>query len=209
MDKCVFCCGSHVANEYDEPFYARYGYKALSSVGAINEGWVLIIPDEHCASSKKYFSVSSYLDFVKTVKIGVQEEYGECVVFEHGPKSAGSLTGCGVDHAHLHIVPVNFYDFEEAVGKAGKEWKKIRLDDVEAYVRENEYLMYSNSEDWDSGLVNIHILPESESQFFRKVVALISGASEFYDYKKYKFTDNAINTKRRLHKLFHSCCEVA
>ena len=30
------------------------------------------------------------------------------VMFEHGPQRLCSTVGCGVDYAHLHIVPTNF-----------------------------------------------------------------------------------------------------
>jgi hypothetical protein len=43
--------------------------------------------------------------------------------FEHGPSAAGSSVGCGVDHAHLHMIidaPFSFRDFASNAAESGQ-----------------------------------------------------------------------------------------
>ena len=41
-------------------------------------------------------------------------------MFEHGASHTGSIMGCGVDHAHVHLVPLDFNLAEEAVSELGR-----------------------------------------------------------------------------------------
>jgi hypothetical protein len=43
----------------------------------------------------------------KDLVVGVlRKQYGDVAAFEHGPADRGRAIGCGVDHAHLPILPV-------------------------------------------------------------------------------------------------------
>lgn len=209
MNECAFCDLSETKIEFDKPFYSGNGYKAISSIGAITEGWVLVVPDMHCTSSKNFFEKDSYINFVNEIRRSIQGEYGECVVFEHGPKEEGSLTGCGVDHAHLHIVPLSYREFQKSIDQSGRDWTKVKFEEINSHVGDAEYLLYSGAQEWEERSVRIHILEESESQFFRKVAAMVLGVPDNYDYKKYQYIENAIKTRRRLVGKQVSPCEVA
>ena len=38
----------------------------------------------------------------------VERAFGPVTVFEHGPSRPGRAPGCGVDHLHVHLVPLPF-----------------------------------------------------------------------------------------------------
>lgn len=51
--------------------------------------------------------------FVASFRERWEEVFGRVVAFEHGPATAGRPAGCGVDHAHLHLVPCGHLDAAE------------------------------------------------------------------------------------------------
>src|SRR6185503_1320171 len=69
--------------------------------------------------------------------------YGAVGAFEHGPSAASRTVGCGVDHAHLHLVPLQF-DLAAAVSPFlpnGGIWKSAGLEACQnAYDRGDDYL---------------------------------------------------------------------
>jgi ATP adenylyltransferase len=77
------------------------------SLGAFIEGWLLVAPREHVVASSELPDDHWHdLDAqVRTANEAVRAEYGPTVFFEHGAAGTNRTAGCGVDHAHLHIVP--------------------------------------------------------------------------------------------------------
>lgn len=80
---------------------------AFPSLGALLEGWVLIAPREHVIALSEldgdgWRDVALLAD---RVNMAIQAAYGPTVMFEHGAAGIHRTAGCGVDHAHLHIVP--------------------------------------------------------------------------------------------------------
>lgn len=79
---------------------------AFPSLGAICNGHILIIPKTHTTSLA--LTPSLVLEYVLELRERVAnkltERFGSVVQFEHGvlPGEGG---GCGVDHAHLHVLP--------------------------------------------------------------------------------------------------------
>lgn len=71
------------------------------------EGWLLVVPRTRTLS---YAQLPAELwpeaeAFTLDVASRVEREYGPVAIFEHGPGREESLVGCGVDYAHLHVVP--------------------------------------------------------------------------------------------------------
>lgn len=64
MDECRFC---GIANGRDNSLWSENAkvaesenYFAISSIGALVEGWTLIVPKKHCCSMKTVYSGSRY-----------------------------------------------------------------------------------------------------------------------------------------------------
>jgi ATP adenylyltransferase len=82
---------------------------AFPSLGAFIEGWVLVAPRAHVValsqlSGERWRDLDSVVDECVERIAGT---YGPVVLFEHGAASAKRTAGCGVDHAHVHVVPWN------------------------------------------------------------------------------------------------------
>lgn len=205
-NECRFCSivkGERNLGIVDTPIIENDNYMLLSSVGAMIEGWTLIIPKEHGYSMRGYYNSESFQTFFKRSLNLINEAYRDknVFVFEHGANTFGSLTSCGTNHSHLHIIPSEFYVLNEI--QEILDFKKIKLSELENYVKDSEYLMYSeiNNENKDNDIeCYVHLLDKPISQFFRKIIANKLGIPEKYDYKTNMNLDIAERTCKMLTK---------
>lgn len=171
----------------------------MPSLGSLVEGWLLITPKSHVLNSTqlkenerlelndlitKYSKASSDL-FEKNV-----------AVFEHGAVYQDSIIGCGIDHAHVHIVPVDF-DMEAQVKNSENTF--MELNDFISIV--DFYKNHPKNDDkpyWvfsvNNGPVQFTNTMKHTSQFFRKVIATAINSPESFDYKKSTSNKNVITT---------------
>jgi len=79
---------------------------AFPSLGALADGHVLISPKRHWHSLAALPDdvLSDFLALRAGIAQHLEHLYGPCVQFEHGVVE-GRGGGCGIDHAHLHLVP--------------------------------------------------------------------------------------------------------
>ena len=98
---------SATRNLWDTPLFESESFVALPTVGALVEGWLLIVPKTPTlafahVSGLRFLELENFL---KEVVPAIESNYGPVSVFEHGPCAVNSTIGCGVDYAHLHLVP--------------------------------------------------------------------------------------------------------
>lgn len=101
---CRFC-----GIEQREPLLERIErLVVVPSKGALVPGWVLVVPIDHVLTLAELPqpSRSPFAALVARVEARLLATVGPSVLFEHGPAAVGRSAGCGVDHAHLHVVPV-------------------------------------------------------------------------------------------------------
>lgn len=171
----------------------------VPSLGSLVEGWLLIIPKKHVLNSTlldsnerielndlitKYSDTSANL-FEKNV-----------AVFEHGAIFQDSIIGCGIDHAHVHIVPVDF-DMESEVKNLENTFMELS-DNINIIDFYNSYSKQDKKPYWifsvNNGPVKFTNEMQHTSQFFRKVIAAAINSPESYDYKKSTSNKNVIST---------------
>src|SRR5579862_8951840 len=105
---CMRCSSlkSHPFIEaWDIPLFESPNFVAVPSLGALVEGWLLLIPKCHVLSlgslpDSTHEELNEFKEFLYAALI---QCYGSASAFEHGPIIEKSAVGCGVDHAHLHI----------------------------------------------------------------------------------------------------------
>ena len=100
--------------------------------------------------------------------------------------------GCGVDHAHLHLVPLQVDLVSEALADRSIHWEAIpHWSELHQRVPEDrDYLLVSNV---DSIAYVANTAPPT-SQYFRKLVAKLHGMKSRWDYQTYPFAENAKST---------------
>ena len=186
MNNCRFCGIANGHNNEQKPENTKITesnhYFAISSIGALVEGWTLVAPKMHCCSMKEVYSDHEFTEFTNSLLRTLYACYGSVIAFEHGPNHEGSDTSCGTDHAHLHLVP--YRSLATVLSSLDLEWIPCRSTQVNSIVEENEYLFYCEpSNNWDDPVGLVHILKKPISQFFRKVIAKDQGNYEKYNYK--------------------------
>lgn len=203
------CCefGSHLAGgnrqthrPWDEVLFESENFVAVPTLGSLVEGWVLLVPRIHhlCIGAFSPQLMEEFQAFRATVQSALTSIYGNIVAFEHGPARTGHPAGCGVDHAHLHLVPWDG-SFETTVCEHAPSiiaWAHShgygKL--IERHRAGQTYLYYEEAtgEAW-SGTSDA--IP---SQFFRKVIARATGQEACYDWKLHNGLAAIESTIKRL-----------
>lgn len=204
---CKFCeiGAGRYKNEIDRPIVESADYFAVSSIGGFVPGWTLVFPKEHKFNMSGDYRNPSLHEFLRKVTAVVSKEYGRCVHFEHGAAKMDSQTGCGVNHAHFHIVPFSkSIETLATVHQAEYGWKNVLAGDIENRCNGTEYLFCGDGLGAAELTGLLSILDNSESQFFRKLIASAIGLDSLYDYKKYRFEELSADTSIRLRNCFTS-----
>jgi len=188
---------------YNQSLFETENFKVIPSLGSMVEGWILIIPKRHYISlgqlndNSLYEELSALTIYVAEI---LKKEYGEYVIFEHGAIEKETIIGCGVDYAHLHIVPVSLDLISETKNFLNYEfnWTEIgNLEFTNFYYRQHIPYLYYQTSNRKSYITTDQNIP---SQLFRKVIATHLSIYEKFDWKKHVFINNIQATIERLSK---------
>lgn len=211
-ETCAYCSNilSSMAQPSVEPWnkvtYETSSFVISPTAGALIEGWVLIISKRHVPAmgaliERELCELNGLIIRTKNV---MESTYGSVVIFEHGPACEGTTFGCGIDHAHFHVVPLRIALaplIEKELGSPVK-WETITdLRDLSKIHLKKASYLYILENDTDQGRVTC--LCNIPSQFMRRIIANSLGAPHLYDYRKYKFRQNAIATLHRLEAAYN------
>jgi diadenosine tetraphosphate (Ap4A) HIT family hydrolase len=200
---CRFCdiIKGYIEGKENYPIRETQNYLSLASIGALVEGWVLIVPKEHTLSMKELYNKKDFVDFSNFMLDLIRNRYtGPFIAFEHGPNKCGSNTSCGTNHAHLHLVPYSNSLYADMLG-TGLSWESCTTSQISSIAGTNEYLFYceiSTDSIWEDPKGFIHILKQPISQYFRRLIANQLNCLDEYDYKKYARIDLAVKTNNVL-----------
>jgi ATP adenylyltransferase len=187
------------AKAWNQPLFESPNFVALPSLGSLIEGWVLLVPKHHFislgeVSGAMLSEMNKFKEFLCSV---LNECYGTVSVFEHGPSAARRTVGCGVDHAHLHLVPLRF-DLCTGVSSflpSGVTWTNAGIEKCqEAYSQGLDYLYLEQP----IGFGRIATHNEFGSQLFRQAIAAQIGIQDEYNWRKYRQMPTVMATIQRL-----------
>lgn len=200
---CRFCdifAGGIVAQEVDQPWLSDNKYAAIISVGALVPGWSLVSPIAHATNMSSSFDDSDFWAFASKAENILRSRYGNVSVFEHGAQFAGSQTGCGTDHAHLHMVPLSFSLSQEAIRfDSGLAWTRCPISEIAMHTSGREYLFVADDFLGQETIGLLCILETPVSQYFRRVIATRNGMSDFYNYRHFPMLEIAERSAAQLH----------
>lgn len=176
---------------------STHNFHIVPSLGSLVEGWTMIVSKEHllCMGELSYDKIDELLLVKKQLTQDISTIFGKSIAFEHGPSSPGGPIGCGVDHAHIHFVPVDI-DLPKALSKLipflDLEWQEINdYRDVRSYfLRGLPYLYIEQPSGFGYIATNMHF----PSQFVRKAIADHLGIPDHYDWNRYPFHQKMIRT---------------
>jgi ATP adenylyltransferase len=206
---CEILHGDSSADSFDSMWLADTDHKALISVGAMVPGWTLVCPTQHQVNLVDCYDNPTFARFTSSVLSFLERRHGKCAVFEHGAHREDSLTGCGVGHAHLHLVPVGFPLSVEALRFAPElNWRPCVASDIREVADGQEYLYVSDEYRGADTQGLLCILRSPVSQFFRKVIGHRIGLGEFFDYKKYPMLELGLASAQQLRGDVRASVEV-
>lgn len=200
----------HQKEFYNEILFESENFVVIPSLGSLIEGWLLIVPKTEYLSLQciKSDSLISELEELSNAVAKIMiKEYGFVTMFEHGAVNTNSTVGCGVDFAHLHIVPIAFdllNGLEEFLN-IKYNWKKVSgiKNAIRSSEKGVEYLFLTDY----FGNSFISQNEKIPSQLFRKVIANYLNIPDKYDWKQFHEIDKISNTIRRFKK-YHSSLKL-
>lgn len=180
-----FCYGSenshfrthfgHLVNS--RIIFESIDFVAVPSLGPVVEGHTLVIPKKHINSFAEIHDSKSALEFISRVKQWLTQNKGNTTCFEHGTIAYTATGGCGITHAHLHVIPaINIQLPNLSAGK----WIKIEnsnyiqiLNRIGA--QKSGYLFFELS----SGEKYYHLDPKTPSQYLRQHIVKALGKNNW------------------------------
>ena len=197
---CRFCeieQGRQVYGDIDKAVMETTEYFAIPSIGGFIKGWTLIIPKNHVLSMKNCYEDRKFGLFVDQIIKKLSTENDRFILFEHGANVEGSLTACGTNHAHLHVVPYSG-SLVSQMHRDGFVWQNRKAKDINAFAGDAEYLLYgearSNS-NFDAQTFYVRRMSKPISQYFRRLLAEHTQHPSEYDYKRQLLLENADYTR--------------
>jgi ATP adenylyltransferase len=191
LTTCSFCAKLQrnglpdAANPWDHHVFTTAECVAMPTKGAMVPGWLLVSPRRHFLSIGAMDApmLAEFSEFVKVVVSAVEDTFGPSVLFEHGPACGGNAVGCGVDHAHLHVVPTNFDLLQElnSIFPENLVWADANglTATRDAASRGLSYLFFHSSA--TGSVIATH--PAFKSQLFRRALASCLGRSNRFDWR--------------------------
>lgn len=187
-ERCTFCAylAAGVPRPTEAPLLESRNFVAWPSLGALVPGWTLVVTKKHRLALANTLAEEEveYRRVASRVRRCLERQLGATVAFEHGPAEATSAVGCGVDHAHMHFVPIGI-DLLRAAKLARPDLIWERVEDFNAARSAVScglsYLLFEDAAQrrW---LARGHEIP---SQFFRRLIAAGIGRDEQFDWRSY------------------------
>lgn len=191
-----------MAEPWDVEVLGNAQFAVVPSMGSLVPGWLLAVP----RTAKLNLSglnpayKSSLSKLIDEVGTGLKGLPGEVYCFEHGSVYHGSLAGCGVDQAHLHIVPLEFDLVAAAKLYDDVEWSDLdaKNDPLTQLPKDGEYIAIWR---WSDGVGLMGKPQKPTSQWVRRVIAHSLGVSEEWNYRTHPQHQNVQSTLTELKAL--------
>lgn len=200
---CRFCtiASGRSPKEPDRILLETKSHVVIASIGALVPGWTMIVPRRHECNLSATLPDPQFLDLCQQVaeRLATAFPATEVRIFEHGSQGQGSLVGCGVDHAHMHLVPLRD-TLEPWIRRQSPslDWHRVRLAQVAERAGDREYLLYSDDVAAPDPRCLLSLPSQPTSQFFRRALASAQGRPKQFDYRVHAFLPNVSVTQATL-----------
>jgi diadenosine tetraphosphate (Ap4A) HIT family hydrolase len=194
--------GSNLIPPWNQVLFQTDNFVVVPTVGALVDGWLLIVTRESriCMGAIDDSLRRELEQVVTFFAEALQDCYGNVAMFEHGPSCFGLPVGCGVDHAHLHLLPApgNLVNDVGRVSSVDLQWRLADgLGTATEYFKAGKAYLYVEQ---PIGRATISNASEAPSQLFRKVVAYQIGHPEKYDWQSNPMESNVIRTNHTVRR---------
>jgi len=148
---------------------------------------MLAVPRRHALSFRDLAvgGGPNALTVVKDVTDHLQLRSEDVIWFEHGPSKVGTVVGCGLDHAHVHILVQPQFGFDAFVDRVRSScdlcWSDVAAADGYAKLDGRASYLIAGSGEQAIVAQNVEV---AGSQFFRRVVAGLAARDDAWNYKQ-------------------------
>ena len=182
----------------DIPLVVSREALVIPTVGSIIPNWVLVVPRVPALSLTALSSDHrAALLQVARDAANIMGNGTNTVLFEHGPSTTSSLVGCGVDHAHLHVVNTEINFVASALEDETVVWSQISCDDPWESLAGSEYYFLRAHVGSYVGFPRLRT-----SQFFRRHIARAAGVPHQWDYNRWPHYNHVRQTYERFNRGF-------
>lgn len=189
---------------WDEVLLSTTNFVVVPTVGALVEGWLMIV------TKQSYLSMGAippslrgeFSDLKQFVAESVDELYGSVALFEHGPSARSQRVGCGVDHAHLHVLPAPLPLVADCKGVSNIdfEWRSVDEENAPHTFCDSETpYLYVEQPLGRAFITDATLAP---SQLFRRVVAHQIGTPSLFNWRDHAMENNVMKTVTRFSGFF-------
>ncbi len=171
----------------DDPLAA-----VVPTLGSLVPGWLLVVPK---TESLAFAGLSGptrrdILILARNLAAEVKAFGRNSFILEHGPSSPASVVGCGVDQAHLHIVPLDANLSAAALADSSVRWTPADPQDPwDGCLPGQQYYLICGSDGSYMGSPRV-----AQSQYFRRKIAQIVGMPDAWDYREWPCHENVQRT---------------
>lgn len=174
-------------------------FVAFPSIGALNPGHVIVCPRVH---SRRLADLSAkemvgFESIRRAMRADLERVFGGVVhQFEHGSNRSGTRVPCTVEHAHLHMIPV-----DRRISISLPEsliWSQVvgPFADLETAVGESEYLYYETPD--GRAWAAVASIDKIESQLLRRTFAEALGSGGTWNWRDHPRANVVRETLDRL-----------
>ncbi len=174
---CDFCMefgnsAQASAGASKRPAWMSKSLVVAPTVGPLRQGHMLLLPIEHVTSLGRVTvpTARELLTVIDEVKSLLKERFGSIISFEHGTTGEERAGGCGIDHAHVHFLPLPT-EIEGLPPVPGAAWAALGgnwLEDLQRLSAEGQPYVYFETQSRGRYVTTATSLP---SQFMRRWVA--------------------------------------
>src|SRR5690349_3777774 len=112
LSPCAFCLefgpgGSVLAQR--RPTWEFGDFVVAPTIGPLAPGHLLLLPRQHVPAIGMVSQAATreLPSLIELITSTLEARFGPTISFEHGTSGKEGVGGCGVDHAHMHFVPVS------------------------------------------------------------------------------------------------------
>lgn len=190
---CEFCSEIHDDRSRFHEYYSgilnnrvlleRDGFVLMPSMGQISPGSVMLLPRLHVERFAD-LDASDLVSAERFLTALCEASESPTIMFEHGAREC-SGGGCGIYHAHIHIVPLPS-DVSAAHFTAHLEPQHSSLQDCwKSLALVDEYLLFcfGITQTW-TRLIRPEDRRQFPSQYFRRLLAQVCGRPDAWDWRE-------------------------
>lgn len=167
------------------------GFVAMPTLGQLFKGSLLILPVQHVETMAQVpsASIDSLFALLKRLEERLQS-LGLPVLFEHGAKCS-SGGGCGIHHAHFHLVPLpKPIDLTDILPNTTHRAKNL-IDALTQLQRSDEYVLFRDT----GGYIAFQEVTDEQSrkqfpsQYFRRQLTQHFHRKQAWDWRAYTYQE--------------------